>query len=90
MNQVVLFGLFGLAVGSLYALTAQGLVLIYRGSGVLNFGHSALSIFAAYLFWELRYRHGNPYLIAFVAAVAVSAVVGALFHLVIMRILIGA
>ena len=37
MQEVIRFALLGFGVGSLYALAALGLIVIYRGSGVLNF-----------------------------------------------------
>lgn len=43
----------GVVVGSLYALTASGLVLTYRTSGVFNFAHGAVGMFFAYLFFQL-------------------------------------
>ena len=36
MSEFLRFVLLGLGIGALYALTAQGLVLIYRGSGVVE------------------------------------------------------
>jgi len=43
----------GLVVGSLYALTAFGLVLTYRTSGIFNFAHGAVGMFFAYTFFQL-------------------------------------
>ena len=37
MEEAVRFALLGLGTGALYALASQGLIVIYRGSGVLNF-----------------------------------------------------
>ena len=47
--------LTGLGLGSAYALFAQGVVLIYRGSGIVNFAQGALGMLASYItFLELR------------------------------------
>ena len=38
------FALLGLGLGALYSLASQGLMVIYRGSGVLNFAHGAIGM----------------------------------------------
>ncbi|HTL87372.1 MAG TPA: branched-chain amino acid ABC transporter permease/ATP-binding protein [Acidimicrobiia bacterium] len=48
------FVLLGAATGSLTALVALGIVLVYRTSGVLNFSAGALGGIAAYLCYNLR------------------------------------
>lgn len=50
LTQIVVSGL---AVGSLYALLALGLTLIYQVSGVVNFAQSALATLGAYIMWNL-------------------------------------
>ncbi len=42
MEEVIRFALLGFGVGALYALASQGLIVIYRGSGVLNFALGAI------------------------------------------------
>ena len=44
MNEVIRFALLGLGVGALYAFASQGLIVIYRGTGVLNFSLGATAI----------------------------------------------
>ena len=46
--------LLGVATGSLTALVALGIVLVYRTSGVLNFSAGALGGIAAYVCYDLR------------------------------------
>jgi ABC-type branched-subunit amino acid transport system permease subunit len=77
--------LVGLGSGAAYAVLAVGLVLIYRGSGVLNFAHGAIASFGAYSFLWLAGDHGVPKLAAAVIAVVVAVVVGSLFEFVVMR-----
>src|SRR4029079_3623750 len=48
------FVLLGAATGSLTALVALGIVLVYRTSGVLNFSAGALGDVAAYVCYNLR------------------------------------
>lgn len=85
MNEFILFALLGVGVGGLYAFAAQGLVLVYRGSGVLNFAHGAIGISGAYLWWELHVNHGQSQAVSFGAGVLFAAAIGALMHLVLMR-----
>jgi branched-subunit amino acid ABC-type transport system permease component len=47
MTTVLQFALLGLGIGTAYTLLAQGLLLIYRGSGVVNFAHGAVAMLAA-------------------------------------------
>ncbi|MCU1452044.1 MAG: Sulfate-transporting ATPase [Acidimicrobiales bacterium] len=55
MNNFLQFAVIGLGAGACYALLAQGAVLIYRGSGVVNFAHGAFAMLAGYVtFVELR------------------------------------
>ncbi|HJQ46488.1 MAG TPA: branched-chain amino acid ABC transporter permease/ATP-binding protein [Amycolatopsis sp.] len=82
---VIQDGLLGLGTAAVYALLGQGMVLIYRGSGVLNFAHAALAAVGAYTFWELHIRHSWGFVPACVAAVFVAAVIGIVTHAVIMR-----
>ena len=48
------FVLLGAATGSLTALVALGIVLVYRTSGVLNFSAGALGGIAAYVCYNMR------------------------------------
>ncbi len=53
MSNLLELTLLGLGVGAIYAVLAQGAVLVYRGSGVLNFAHGAFAMLGAYLFNEM-------------------------------------
>lgn len=44
----------GLAQGALIAAIALGVVLTYRGSGVVNLANGAIAMYAAYVYAELR------------------------------------
>jgi sulfate-transporting ATPase len=85
MSELLHFTLLGLAVGALYALTAQGLVLIYRGSGVVNLAQGALAMLGAFIYYQsIEARHW-PAAVAWVLAIGIPALVGALTHLLVMR-----
>lgn len=85
MNEVIRFALLGLGVGALYAFASQGLIAIYRGTGVLNFSLGATAIAGVFMQWELQYEQGWPFLGAAAVGVGLSALLGALTHWVIMR-----
>jgi ABC-type branched-subunit amino acid transport system ATPase component/ABC-type branched-subunit amino acid transport system permease subunit len=85
MNEVIRFALLGLGVGALYAFASQGLIVIYRGTGVLNFSLGATAIAGVFVQWELHNTHGWPFLLSAIFGVALSAFLGVLTHWVIMR-----
>ncbi|MFF0043028.1 ATP-binding cassette domain-containing protein [Streptomyces mirabilis] len=85
MDDILRFTLLGLGLGALYALTAHGIVLVYRGSGVLNLAHGAIGMAGAYVQWELAGRHSVPYWPATACGVLASTVLGVLTHLLVLR-----
>ncbi|TDC86414.1 branched-chain amino acid ABC transporter permease/ATP-binding protein [Actinomadura sp. 7K507] len=85
MNDLLTFVILGLSVGAVYALTAQGLVLIYRGSGVVNFAQGAYSMIGAYLFYSVAPDLGLPQAAAWPLALGVPALLGAATHLLLMK-----
>lgn len=85
MTTFIQFALLGLGASAAYALLAQGLVLAYRGSGVLNFAQGAFALIGAFLFFELKQHQGMPFVPAFFLAVVATAVLGGLVYDLIMR-----
>ena len=83
--EVLRFAMLGLGLGALYSLASQGLLVVYRGSGVLNFAHGAIGMVGAYVAWEVRVSHGRSVVLAWTVGILVSALIGALTHLLIMR-----
>lgn len=69
MSDYYPFLIFGIITGSIYGLSAMGLVLTYKTSGVFNIGHGAVCAAAAYSFYGLREDLGVPWPVA--AAVVV-------------------
>jgi branched-chain amino acid transport system permease protein len=57
---VLPFLVSGLALGSLYALSGTGLVLLYRASGTLNLAQGAVGAVCVLIAWELHQNHGLP------------------------------
>jgi ABC-type branched-subunit amino acid transport system ATPase component/branched-subunit amino acid ABC-type transport system permease component len=83
VTEILSFAALGLGAGGLYALLALGIVLVYRGSGVVNFAHGAIGAFGAYVFWELR--GGLPTALAILIGIVFSGALGAAIELVVMR-----
>ncbi|MBV8949023.1 MAG: ATP-binding cassette domain-containing protein [Solirubrobacterales bacterium] len=54
MQQILLFSLLGLGSGALIAGIALGVVLTYRGSGIINLATGGMAMLAGYAFWALR------------------------------------
>ncbi|HEX6312133.1 MAG TPA: branched-chain amino acid ABC transporter permease/ATP-binding protein [Acidimicrobiia bacterium] len=84
MTEFWKFALLGLGLGGIYALAAQGIVLVYRGSGVLNFAHGAMAAVGAFAYVEAD-EAGWGTAPSVVAGVLLAAAVGALVHLLVMR-----
>src|SRR5580704_11641033 len=80
MDTFLVFALFGAATGSLYALSALGIVVISRGSGVLNLATGAVGMVAAYLFNYLRLDEHWPIGVAIVATLLTCAAIGMVIH----------
>lgn len=56
MKDLIAYALLGLGAGGLYALLGTGVVVAFRGSGVINFAHGALAMYSAFTYDELRHR----------------------------------
>jgi sulfate-transporting ATPase len=83
--QVIQFAILGLGIGAVLTLLAQGIVLVYRASGILNFAHGAMGMVGAYIWVELNQNRDWPFLVALLIAMAVTAALGAVVYLVVMR-----
>jgi branched-chain amino acid transport system permease protein len=54
VQQILLFILLGLGSGGLIAAIALGVVVTYRGSGIINLATGGVAMLAGYAFWSLR------------------------------------
>jgi branched-subunit amino acid ABC-type transport system permease component len=82
VNSWAPFIVIGLTSGSVYALTALGLVLSYRTSGIFNFSYGAVAAAAAYIYDEFHAKLGLPWWLAAVIVVfGAGPVIGLLFEL---------
>jgi len=76
--------LLGLGAGSLIALSALGLVLMYRSSGVVNFATGGIGMACSYGLWDLTHNAGWAALPAGAVAVVIGAVLGVLTYVLVM------
>jgi ABC-type branched-subunit amino acid transport system permease subunit len=77
--------IFGAAAGTLYALLASGLIIMFRSSRVLNFAHGAIATVGTYSYLYLIDEQGWPKVPAVIGGVLASVAVGVAFDLLFMR-----
>ena len=82
----ILFG--GLFQGSLYAMMAVGLALIWTTIGVFNFSHGVLMMLGAYLAWTLT-DWGLPFGVVLPLVIVLMAGIGWVLQASVVRPLIG-
>lgn len=75
----------GLANGGIYGLLAVGIVLVYKGTRVLNFAQGELGTFALFITWTFVERLGQPWIVGAVAATAAVGLIGAGFERLVVR-----
>src|SRR5438045_6674905 len=86
MLTVVVNGVF---TGLVYGLLAVGLVVVYRGSRIINFAYGETGMLGAFVFSELWLNSHLPLPVAILAGIAVSAALGAATEVVLVRPLRG-
>ncbi|MGW2934624.1 ABC transporter permease subunit [Streptomyces sp. NPDC001156] len=79
------FVLLGLAIGSLYAVAAQGIVLVYRASGIVNLALGGFVMFGGYEYYELNQQDGLDKISSLVLVLVTGALLGLLVHFAVMR-----
>jgi len=78
------FTLSGIVFGMIYAAVALSLVLIWRGTRLLNYAQGGMAMFTTYVAIEVIYRTGS-YWAGFVVALAAGIVLGAAFQVSVIR-----
>lgn len=78
----------GLGSGAILSLVAVGLVLVFKGSRVLNLAQGEIGAFALFLAFFLTGHGDAPGIIVFVLTVALAAGLGILMEFAIMRPLV--
>jgi len=84
MNTFLAALSLGTSRGAIFALVALGLVIVWRGAGIVNFAQMGQAMFSTYIASTLI-TNGYSYWLAFFTALLSGAVLGALLDIFIMR-----
>ena len=80
LNQVTQFVISGLATGSIYALIGLSFAIIFNSTGIINFAQGEFVMLGGVLtIFSLNVLH-LPLVVAILAAVAVTTVIGLVFE----------
>jgi len=74
----------GTSRGAIFALVALGLVIVWRGAGIVNFAQMGQAMFSTYIASTLI-TNGSSYWVGFFVALLSGAALGALLDLLVMR-----
>ena len=83
------FAVSGLLAGGPIALTALGLVLVFKSSYIFNFAHGQLLLLGALTTWWFSVEKGLPLWLSVVLALAISAALGLLIERLTLRPMTG-
>tara|TARA_B000000441_G_C21475563_1_gene195289 strand:+ start:295 stop:531 length:237 start_codon:yes stop_codon:yes gene_type:complete len=75
MLEISILLVNGIAVGGLYSLLAMGLVIVFKGSGIVNFAHGALFTISAYAAHTLL-NLGFSYFLSILFAIIITTLIG--------------
>jgi len=70
----------GASVGSIYALVALGLVLLYRTTHILNFAHGDIGVFATFLAFVMLQSLGLSYGLTLVLTLSAALIIGMVIY----------
>ena len=79
----------GIVVGSIYALAALGMVLIYKSSKVLNIAHGQIIAAGAFITYFLTVTVGIPIFFSFIASMIITFFLAMSVERIFLRRLIG-
>ena len=88
MVEFLQFTLSGIVFGMIYAAIALSLVLIWRGTRLLNFAQGGMAMFTTYVAIEVIYKT-HSYWAGFVVALLAGLVLGAACELTVIRPTVG-
>ena len=84
MREFIQFTLGGISFGMVYAAIALSLVLIWRGTRILNYSQGAMAMFTTYIAFTVIGHTGNHWA-GFAAALAAGLVLGAVIERTVIR-----
>jgi branched-chain amino acid transport system permease protein len=75
----------GISIGSIYALVALAMVIIYKTSEVPNFAQGEMAMFSTFIAFMLLASYGQPFFISFTGALLFAIVLGVFLEFVFLR-----
>ncbi len=75
----------GIVEGGIYGLLAVGIVLVYRGSRVLNFAQGEIGTVALVVAWYLTTDRGYPWIVGAGAGILAAIAIGLAFERLVVR-----
>ncbi len=75
----------GISFGSLYALVALAMVIIYKTSEVPNFGQGEMSMLSTFVAYALLVTHSHSFIFSFIGALLFAAALGIFLEFVFLR-----
>lgn len=84
MRLFIIYTVDGITNGMVYAAVALALVMIFRATRIINYAQGAMAMFTTYIALEVI-RHGAPYWLGFIVALATGFVIGAVTERVLVR-----
>ncbi|MBS4214953.1 ABC transporter permease [Neobacillus rhizophilus] len=68
----------GIVIGSLYALVALGLVIVFKSTNRINFAYGQMAMFSTFIGYTLLAKFHLPFMLAFIGALVFSALLAVL------------
>ncbi len=78
----------GLIAGTIYALLAAGITLVYKATRAVNFAQAEVGTLAIYATWWVSGKHGQPWWVGALAALGLGIAIALLFDRLVMRKLV--
>jgi branched-chain amino acid transport system permease protein len=82
--------ILGLIAGSIYALIALGIALVYKSSRVLNFAQAEVGTLTLYATYGVSVSLGLPWIVGALASIAGAVAIGLVFERLVIRRMITA
>lgn len=70
----------GISIGMLYGLTALGLSILYKTTGLINFAHGEMAMFTTFISFALITKAGVPFALALLVAALFAFIMGTLIE----------
>jgi branched-chain amino acid transport system permease protein len=89
MNLFIQVFIAGITIGSIYALIAIGIVLIFKSSGVINFAQGSMVMVGAFITYALVVQGQIPIWLSLILTFLISGAIGMIIERFVLRYLTG-